>query len=198
MKIRSARFWVSAFSRKDFPANELPEVALVGRSNVGKSSLINRLVGRTDLARTSSTPGRTRSINFYLINQEFYLVDLPGYGYAKLPEAVRRSWKKLADDYLTDRSRLACCLMIVDPRRQASPLDLQMADWLSHAKIPYLVVATKSDKLSANARNAALAVLKRSLAEIPVVAFSARSDQGREEVWRWVQTAASNVRTSKV
>ncbi len=157
---------------------------------MGKSSLINRLAQRPDLARTSSTPGRTRSINFYLINEEFYIVDFPGYGYARVPEPTRRSWRKLAGDYFTARSNLSHCLMIVDMRREAAmALDLQLLEWLKHLGIPHTVVATKSDKLSSNARSAALAALGRAFGGLTILRFSAKSGEGREEVLREMHRA---------
>lgn len=191
MRIRSACFRASAFSKADFPKDGRPEIALVGRSNVGKSCMINQLLRRADLARTSSTPGRTRSINFFLVNDEFYLVDFPGYGYARVPQAQRKSWKSLAEDYLADRPALALCLLVIDIRRGWSPLDLQLSQWLESVKIPLAGVLTKSDKLSANPRRVACDRIRKEHPHLPLIAFSARSELGRDQVWLEMNNALS-------
>lgn len=162
MKIVSRRFERAAHRAEDEPKAPGPFVVFLGRSNVGKSSLINRLLGTENLARTSSTPGRTQSVNFYRVNDAFWFVDLPGYGFAKVPEDVRRSWRPMAQGFLERRSgRIAMAVLIVDARHAPTDLDAMMRDWLAGAGIPHLAAATKADKLSGNGRKAA----ERALAE---------------------------------
>jgi GTP-binding protein len=193
LKIRSCRFVCSAFGPQDEPADPGPDVVLLGRSNVGKSALINRLVGMRGLARTSSAPGRTQSVNFYRVNDRFQFVDLPGYGYARVPVAVRRAWKPMVEGALTRRrGRIALALLVVDARHAPSELDVTMRDWLREAGLPYLVVATKSDRLSGNGRGAAERRVAEGLGSggvaEPVLA-SAESGLGIEVVWRHLDRA---------
>ncbi len=155
----------------------------MGRSNVGKSSLINSLLGVKGLARTSSTPGRTQSINFFLINEEFYFVDLPGYGYAKTSKENRRAWGKLIEKYLAERQQLVLSILIVDARHEPSPLDLQMKSWLQHFGLPYLVVATKVDKLSANEQRRFRQRAQEILDTERVFAYSSLTGEGAGPVW---------------
>src|SRR3954453_21099074 len=149
MKITSAEFVRSAFERAHWLSDGRPEVSFLGRSNVGKSSLINSLLLRKALARTSNTPGRTQSINYFLINNSFYFVDLPGYGYARVSKAMRSDWGKLAEEYLSWSQRLRLCVQLIDARHQPTELDLQLNEWLLFHEKPHLIVATKADKLSA-------------------------------------------------
>jgi GTP-binding protein len=164
----------------------------MGRSNVGKSSLINRLLGERELARTSSTPGRTRSVNFYRVNERFRFIDLPGYGWARVSKAERRGWRPLVEGFL-DRRRdsIATALLVVDARREPMPLDVTMRDWLEHREIPYLVTATKADKLSRSGRARAAGRLQREFgtATAPPVLVSARTGLGIREVWRHLDRA---------
>jgi len=187
VKIHSAQFISSVYRRDDFPQGGEPEIIFVGRSNVGKSSVINSLLKAPRLARTSSTPGRTQAINFYLINEAFYFVDLPGYGYAQAPETVRRSWQALCEAYLTNRPEIALGLLIVDARHEPKPLDVQMRDWLAHVGIPYAVLLTKADKLPGHD----LARLAKSAApvfpSVEVFPFSAVTRLGVEDVWRAIR-----------
>src|SRR5437773_8591396 len=150
MKVISAEFVKSAFKQADWPHNPLPEIAFLGRSNVGKSSLINSLLGVHGLARTSSTPGRTQSLNFFLIENRFRFVDLPGYGYARVPKIIKSTWGEMATSYLAKRASLVLSIHIVDSRHEPTKLDLQLHDWFSLQAKPRLIVATKSDKLSKN------------------------------------------------
>src|SRR5215813_3907940 len=129
MKVVSAEFVKSAFNRSHWTTGGLPEIAFLGRSNVGKSSLINSLLGRRGLARTSNTPGRTQSINFFLINDEFYFTDLPGYGYARVSKAMRSDWGKMAEEYLAERKELALCIQLIDSRHKPTALDIQLNEW---------------------------------------------------------------------
>jgi GTP-binding protein len=192
MKVTSAEFVKSVFEEAEWPRDERPEVAFLGRSNVGKSSLINSLLGVKGLARTSSTPGRTQSLNFFLINNRFRFVDLPGYGYARVPKLIRNSWGEMATNYLAKRSQLVLSIQIVDSRHEPTTLDLQLNEWLAaHAK-PRIVVATKSDKLSNNELRKNFERVKRSLDAERVIAYSATTGRGREEVWRAIEEATKN------
>ena len=162
------------------PPADLRQVAIAGKSNVGKSSLVNAVVGRKRIARVSGTPGKTREINFYRINGRFFLVDLPGYGFARAPEAVRNAWRKLVEDYLSHNDRLDGLVLLIDCRRGVQEADRQLLDYLSADEIPVLVVLTKMDKLNRSGRSKAVADLRKEL-EIPadqVVATSAQTGEG--------------------
>jgi len=150
MKLTSTEFIKSAFKEDDWPKDPRPEIAFMGRSNVGKSSLINSLLRTHGLARTSSTPGRTQSLNFFLINDQFSFVDLPGFGYARVPKVIKSTWGDMVTSYLAKRSQLMLSIHIVDSRHEPTNLDLQLHEWLRHTAKPRLIVATKSDKLSNN------------------------------------------------
>lgn len=189
MKIKSAEFVKSAFDRRHWAEDGLPEIAFLGRSNVGKSSLINSLLLRKGLARTSNTPGRTQSINFFLINGSFYFTDLPGYGYARVSKAMRLDWGKMAEEYLAERDELALCVQLLDSRHGATPLDIQLNDWLVHNQKPHLVVVTKADKLSNNELRRSLTATEKQLADVKIVAYSARIGLGREELWTEIAAA---------
>jgi GTP-binding protein len=183
MKITSAKFIAAAIAPDSFPKDRRPEIVFIGRSNVGKSSLINSLLGVKGLARTSSTPGRTQSINFFLINEEFYFVDLPGYGYAKTSKENRRAWGKLIEKYLAQREQLVLSILIVDARHEPSPLDIQMKSWLQHFGIPYQVVSTKVDKLSANERRRSQRRAEEGLETERVISYSSLTGEGAGQVW---------------
>jgi GTP-binding protein len=192
MKITSADFIKSVFTEEEWPRDEQPEIAFLGRSNVGKSSLINSLLGVKGLARTSSTPGRTQSLNFFLINNRFRFVDLPGYGYARVPKIIRASWGEMATNYLAKRMQLVLSIQIVDSRHEPTTLDLQLNEWLAtHAK-PRIVVATKSDKLSNNELRKSLKRAQNALDAERVIAYSAVTGKGREEIWRTIEEALAN------
>lgn len=192
MKITSAEFIKSAFAETDWPREERPEVAFLGRSNVGKSSLINSLLGVKGLARTSSTPGRTQSLNFFLVNHRFRFVDLPGYGYARVPKIIKSTWGEMATNYLAKRTQLVLSIQIVDSRHEPTILDLQLNDWLAAHQKPRVVVATKSDKLSNNELRKNLELVKRALGAERVIAYSATTGQGREEVWRTIEETVTD------
>lgn len=188
MKIRSCRFAVSAYRPEDEPVEPGPDVVFLGRSNVGKSSLINRLLGQRGMAKTSSRPGRTQSVNFYRVNDAVWFVDLPGYGYAKVPEAVRRSWGPMVEGFLERRAkRIALALLVVDARHPPSELDRTMRDWLAARKVPYVVAATKADKLSGNGRARARKTIRAALGDGPLgppVLVSSDNGMGIKELWR--------------
>ncbi|MGH9872509.1 MAG: ribosome biogenesis GTP-binding protein YihA/YsxC [Pyrinomonadaceae bacterium] len=192
MKITSAEFLKSSFQEADWPIGLLPEIAFMGRSNVGKSSLINSLLSVRGLARTSSTPGRTQSLNFFLINGRFRFVDLPGFGYARVPKAIKSSWGEMVSSYLAKREQLVLSIHIVDSRHEPTTLDLQLHEWLEHSAAPRLIVATKSDKLSNNELKASLGRVKRVFSEDRVVAFSARTGRGGIEVWRAIESTLAD------
>lgn len=188
MKIKSAEFTACAVDGRSFPKERLPEIALIGRSNVGKSSLINTLVNRKGLAHTSSQPGKTRTINFYRINGEFYLVDLPGFGYAAVSREEKRSWEQMIDRYLEDRPSVKGALVILDARRETGEGEEILYDWIGRFNIPVVTVFTKADKLSNNELASNMARLKR---ELPVAAspvpFSATKGTGKVMVWKKIR-----------
>ena len=190
MIIKKAEFKGVFVDIKMLPPEVLPEVALVGRSNVGKSSLINKLVNRKKLAKSSSTPGKTRTINYYLVNDQWHLVDLPGYGYAKVSKLERAKWGKMIESYLSQRQQLKGVLQILDIRHPPSSEDLMMKDWLSHHEIPVLLVATKADKISRGARAKHLAVIRKDF-KIPAdqmpICFSAETGEGVDEIKKALQ-----------
>jgi GTP-binding protein len=191
LKRPAVTFVGSAASPEQFPRDGLPEVAFLGRSNVGKSSLLNALVGSRALARVSAEPGRTRLVNFFRVDDEFYLADLPGYGYAKVPEAMRRGWEHLVTSYLVGRAPLALCLFLVDARHPPSEGDRTLKRFLDGQRLPYVVAATKADKVG----RGELAQRRRDLAAelggapVEVTAVSATTRAGVEELWRTIRAA---------
>jgi GTP-binding protein len=187
MKITSTEFLKSALKEADWLHDEVPEVAFLGRSNVGKSSLINSLLGVRGLARTSSTPGRTQMLNFFLINNRFRFVDLPGYGYARAPRAVQNDWSAAAGDYLAKREQLVLSIHIVDSRHEPSKQDLQLHEWLVHHQKPHLVVATKSDKLSKNELNKSINRAAKIFQGTTLITYSATKRQGRDRLWSAIE-----------
>ncbi len=189
MKVNSAEFVRSSFSKEQWVTDGLPEIAFLGRSNVGKSSLINSLLLRRGLARTSNTPGRTQSINFFLINGVLYFADLPGYGYARVSKTMRADWGKMAEEYLSDRDQLALCVQLIDSRHKPSPLDVQLNEWLVFNDKPHIVVATKADKLSKNELQKSLAAARKVFGDTPLMAYSAQSGRGRDELWSAISMA---------
>jgi GTP-binding protein len=170
MKVTSAVFLKSAFKEDDWPVDKRPEVAFMGRSNVGKSSLINSLLAVRGLARTSSTPGRTQSLNFFTINDRFRFVDLPGFGYARVPREIRLTWGEMVTTYLANRRQLVLSIHIVDSRHEPTKQDLQLHEWLVSSNKSRLLVATKSDKLSNNELRKNLQRIARVLGDDDVVA----------------------------
>jgi len=192
-----ARFMASATGADHFPAPTLPEVAFLGRSNVGKSSVINTLVG-TKLARTSSTPGRTRSINFFEVRwpgrprPEVIFADLPGYGYAKLSREISQEWPKFIEPYLNERPTLALCMALVDVNVPPQDSDRQLLDFLNSSGRDFLLIATKSDRLSNNQLQNALKGLAEAYPSAPVIPFSAKTGVGRDQVWNRIRESATN------
>jgi len=189
VKIVSAEFIVAAENRAHYPTSGLAEVAFAGRSNVGKSSMINTLLGRRSLVRTSKTPGQTRKLNFYLINGSFFFVDLPGYGYAHVPLDVRRKWGPMVETYLREREELAGVVVIVDARRAAAESDLGLIQYLESSQVPVVVAATKADKLSRSQLSAQVGRIKDAVGgKIPVVIFSSHSGLGKKELWKEIKS----------
>ncbi|HTP31812.1 MAG TPA: ribosome biogenesis GTP-binding protein YihA/YsxC [Candidatus Acidoferrales bacterium] len=177
-----AEFVVSSGKPDTFPSDRLPEIAFLGRSNVGKSSLINALVGQRRLAFTSNTPGRTQTINFYRVDGAFYFVDLPGYGYARVPREFVGQWKILIEQYLQKRETLRLSLIVLDARRGWMEKDFDLKRWLEHHDRPYLVVATKVDKLNQSEQEHGLAAIRKEGVE--PLPFSALSGRGVREIWQ--------------
>ncbi|MFW6147291.1 MAG: ribosome biogenesis GTP-binding protein YihA/YsxC [Thermodesulfobacteriota bacterium] len=188
-------FIISAFRPEQFPSPEKPEIAFAGRSNVGKSSLINKLVERKNLARTSSRPGRTRSINFFSVQNAFYLADLPGYGYAAVSRKVRQSWKHLVEAYLLSRENLKAVVVIIDIRRGPADADLELLNWFRAYQLPTVIVLTKADKLSRGKAKQQTDLISQQLAHTGFsrpLAFSAKTGQGKEEIWKRIWEAIGN------
>ncbi len=191
MKVTSADFVKSATRPSEYPPGDLPEVVFAGKSNVGKSSLINVLVSRKNLAKTSSQPGRTQTINFFRVNEKISFVDLPGYGYAKVPIRIREKWKPMVESYLQTRQGIRLVILILDARRGASAQDLELLDWLEYHRVPCMIVLTKADKLSSLER----ARQKKALSEAPLLRgkpfrfFSALTGEGKDELWKGIQEA---------
>ena len=193
MKVVSAEFVSSATEpSKYYKDGALPQVAFAGRSNVGKSSLINRLCGRKKLARTSGTPGRTQLINFFSINDSLLFVDLPGYGYAKVPAEIQRRWRPMVNSYLEDNPALRLLVLIMDIRRGPKEEELSLLAWLAENDIPARVVLTKIDKLKRGqiARERAAAAKNLGVDQEELILFSSVTGQGKEEVWREIRSAA--------
>jgi GTP-binding protein len=186
MIIKSAEFIKSAVSPPQYPPAELPEVAFAGRSNVGKSSLINTLLNRKRLVKTSSTPGRTQLINFFRINQEFSFVDLPGYGYARVPARVKKNWGPMIETYLSTREMLRGVVLIMDIRRNPGDEEIVFMEWLDHFRIPCVLILTKTDKLSKSKQKNRHLFIANSLGvdNRRLILFSAKTRLGKDAVWK--------------
>lgn len=191
MKLRSVKFVKSVTSVRQLPDDTLTQIAFAGRSNVGKSSLLNKLINRKNLAYVSATPGKTQQLNFYLINESFYFVDLPGYGFAKVSKRMQDRWKGLVEDYLMRTPELAVVIMVIDIRLEAQPMDLQLYDYLNHLSLPVIIAATKADKLSNNkiqnqqARHQSVFHLS---SRDSYIIFSAKTGRGKPELIKALST----------
>ncbi len=185
MIIKSAEFIKSAVKPSQYPDDSLPEIAFAGRSNVGKSSLINTLVNRKRLVKTGSTPGRTQLLNFFVVNNEICFVDLPGYGYAKVPAAIRKKWGPMVETYLSTRKSLSGVILIMDIRRIPKNEETDFMAWLRKYKIPYVPVLTKADKLSKNKRIKQIAAISEALDanKDDLFVFSAKTRLGKNRLW---------------
>jgi GTP-binding protein len=179
-----AQYLVSAAQPDQFPAESLPEVAFLGRSNVGKSSLLNRLVNQKGLAFTSQRPGCTQVINFYRVEPGVHLVDLPGYGFARVPRSITDGWKQLIEHYLQERKTLVLSILLLDSRRGWMEKDLELKEWLEYHQQPYLVVATKIDKCNQKEEHHGLAGIRKEMSGGELVPFSAVTGRGAREIWQ--------------
>ena len=190
MKITTAEFVLGVADLRQLPKDGLKEIAFLGRSNVGKSSLINKLCGRKSHARARSEPGKTRELNYYAINKQWYFVDLPGYGYAKLPEQIRSSWGKLIEQYLKSRKELSLVIQLIDARHEPSELDMMMVGWLDYYGIPFVVALTKADKLPTSKMPRYLAAARATFGRFTnckdIIPVSSVSGLGKTDVLRCV------------
>src|SRR5581483_5995239 len=191
MKVTKSEIVISAVKPAQYPEGDLPEIALAGRSNVGKSSFINRMINRKSLARIYSKPGKTQTLNFYIINDVMYFVDVPGYGYAKVSKSEREAWGKMIETYFTGRDQLKAVVMIVDLRNPPTSDDVMMYDFLKHYEIPVIIIATKADKIPKGKWQKHLKVVKETLdiekGDI-VVLFSSETGLGKDEAWKAIHT----------
>ena len=202
MKILNAEFLISNTTYKKCPGDERPEFAFIGRSNVGKSSLINMLTGKKKLAKTSSTPGKTQLINHFTINEEWYLVDLPGYGYAKASKKNRSSWEKFIAEYLLHRESLLTTFVLIDARLEPQKIDLEFMNWCGEKGISFSIIFTKTDKLSSSALKKNIAFYKKQMLKQweelpPVFITSSQSKFGRELILNYLQGILSSFRDSR-
>jgi GTP-binding protein len=185
LEIKQAEFIISAAKKNQYPKDNVNEVAFVGRSNAGKSSLINTLVNRKKLAKTSSTPGKTRLVNFFLINEKFYFVDLPGYGYAKISKSQKNNWKEIIESYLLKRKQLKAIVLLLDSRHKPTADDVTMYRWIVYYNYKAIVVATKIDKISRNQLAKNLKIIRETLNLKPqddLFTFSSLNKQGKDEL----------------
>lgn len=186
MKIRSSEITMSAVNKSQYPTDGIPEIAMVGRSNVGKSSSINTLLNRRNFARVSQTPGKTRTINFYLINKEFFFVDLPGYGYAKISKSEKEKWGAIMERYLKDRKELCAIFLLVDIRHEPSKDDVMMYEWIKYFGYDCVVIATKADKISKGQYQQHISIIRKKLnleKDEKVIPLSSLKKTGVEDVW---------------
>ncbi|SDM24254.1 ribosome biogenesis GTP-binding protein YihA/YsxC [Bacillus sp. OK048] len=191
MKVTSSDIVISAVRPAQYPETELPEFALAGRSNVGKSSFINKMLNRKGLARISSKPGKTQTLNFYLINEILHFVDVPGYGYAKVSKSEREAWGKMIETYFTSREQLRAAVLIVDLRHPPTQDDVMMYDFLKHYDIPCIVIATKADKIPKGKWQKYLKVTKETLdldENDQIVLFSSETGEGKDKAWTILQS----------
>ncbi|WP_227396715.1 ribosome biogenesis GTP-binding protein YihA/YsxC [Jeotgalibacillus aurantiacus] len=190
MKITQSEIVISAVKPEQYPEGGLPEFALAGRSNVGKSSFINKMINRKALARISSKPGKTQTLNFYLLNEALYFVDVPGYGYAKVSKTERAAWGKMIETYMTGREPLKAVIMIVDLRHPPTNDDIMMYEFLKHFGIPCLIVATKADKIPKGKWQKHLSVTRKTLEIEPgdeLIMFSSETGLGKDEAWKFIE-----------
>lgn len=191
MKINSAEIVISAVSQKQYPTDQLPEIALAGRSNVGKSSFINKVINRRNLVRTSSKPGKTQTLNFYKINHLFYFVDVPGYGYAKVSKTERAKWGPMLEEYFESRDILKLVVLITDIRHEPTKDDVNMYQFLKHFDLPVLVIATKLDKIPKGKKTAFLNRSAKTLGldkNDVILPFSSETAEGKDDVWRILES----------
>ncbi|CCJ65677.1 MULTISPECIES: ribosome biogenesis GTP-binding protein YihA/YsxC [Leuconostoc] len=197
MDVHNVEMVMSAVSATQYPTDGKPEIALVGRSNVGKSSLTNTLINRKNFARTSSQPGKTQTLNFYNVEDQLYFVDVPGYGYAKVSKKQREAFGHMIEEYITSRKQLRGVISLVDARHDPSDDDISMYEWLHYYNIPILVVATKSDKISRSRFNKYESNIKRTLGfdeeDSDFQFFSSETKYGKDEVWQWIESHLNQI-----
>ena len=199
MNIDSVEFVLSAGSNRECPEEMRPEIAMSGRSNVGKSSLLNSLFRRKGMALVSGTPGKTQRLNYFLVNDDFHVVDLPGYGYAKAPGSARNQWGKMMQEYLQTRQQLVALVQLVDSRHLPSREDREMVQWLRDEQLPYCLVATKMDKLGTSAGQLALKAIRNALElpeSQPLLPYSSNTGAGRVELLLWMEKALATATES--
>lgn len=192
MIIKSAELETVCGITSKLPVNELPEIAFAGKSNVGKSSLINGLLNRKSLARTSSSPGKTQTINFYNINKELYFVDLPGYGYAKVSQEIRSKWGRMIERYLHGSDKLVLVFLLIDIRHEPGENDVTMYEWIIANGYQPVIIATKLDKIKRSQKDKCIKMIKEKLKvskDTVVIPFSAETKQGRDEIWDYIQSS---------
>ena len=183
----SARFVLSAHSLAQVPRDGKPQIVFGGRSNVGKSTLINTLLGQRRLAKTSSTPGRTQALNFFEVDNKYYFVDLPGYGFAKAPLAIKEQWGKLVDSYLSGEEAIAGAVILLDCRREPNQDDRELIEWLNDAKLPFVICLTKADKLTRHQLHQTRQRIHHHFA-VDIIPFSATLGLGKNDLWRWIHS----------
>ena len=196
MLVKNPKFEISAVGAKQYPKNNLPEIVLVGKSNVGKSSLINALMNRKAYARTSSQPGKTQTINFYNINKELYYVDLPGYGYAKVSLEAKEKWGKMIERYLRNSAMLKLVFLLIDIRHEPSANDKMMYDWIIYNGYHPVIIATKLDKINRSQIQKNVKIVRQGLGmekDGIIIPFSAETKQGRDEIWRLIEDTMADV-----
>lgn len=190
MEVHNVELTISAVYPQQYPKTTYPEVALVGRSNVGKSSLTNVLINRQNFAHTSGQPGKTQTLNFYAVEDQLYFVDVPGYGYARVSKKERERFGQMIENYLTQREQLCGVIMLVDARRAPTADDVTMYQWLAYYNLPTLVVGTKSDKVKSNVWNRQERQIRKQLgmaSDEPLVLFSAKTKRGKDQIWQWIE-----------
>ncbi len=190
MKVHNVELVISAVRPAQYPETELPEFALAGRSNVGKSSFINKLIGRKSMARISSKPGKTQTLNFYKIEEDLFFVDVPGYGYAKVSKSERESWGKMIETYITSREQLRAVVQIVDLRHPPSKDDQMMYDFMKHYNIPCIIIATKADKIPKGKWDKHKKIVREGLdmeKGDPLIVFSSETGLGQEAAWQEIE-----------
>ncbi|OIJ10595.1 YihA family ribosome biogenesis GTP-binding protein [Anaerobacillus alkalilacustris] len=190
MKVTQSEIVISAVKPEQYPDTGLPEVALAGRSNVGKSSFINKMINRKNLARTSQKPGKTQTLNFYIINEVMYFVDVPGYGFAKVSKSEREAWGRMIETYITNRKTLKAVIQLIDIRHDPTKDDVAMYEWLKHYDIPVIIIATKADKIPKGKWQKHEKAIKEKLNKAPsdpIVVFSSETGYGKDKAWKTIE-----------
>lgn len=191
MKVTKSEIVISAVKREQYPEGGLPEIALAGRSNVGKSSFINKMINRKNLARTSQRPGKTQTLNFYIINEMMYFVDVPGYGFAKVSKSERDAWGRMIETYISEREPLKAVIQLIDIRHDPSKDDVLMYEWLKHFDIPVIIIATKADKIPKGKWQKHEKAIKEKLNKDPndpIVVFSSETGYGKDQAWSTIES----------